>query len=302
MGRVLNDMQCFVRVVELGTFAAAAEEMALSPSAVSKIISRIEDRLRIRLLTRTTRRLALTGEGQIYLMRCREILQAIEAMESELCETGSSPRGLIRINTGTAIGKHALTPVLPEFLARYPDIRIELSITDRQIDLVAENADLVLRTGQLADSALHAVRLGEGHRLICASPEYLVRCGVPQVPADLMNHNCLVLSHVPRLAQWPFHTPEGINRMPVRGDIAADSADILLDLALQGHGVTRLGNILVEKALKEGRLVALLRDVHEIEPFPIWGVMPEGRFRLPRLRVFLDFLREKFKPGAASAP
>jgi DNA-binding transcriptional LysR family regulator len=298
----MNDMQCFVRVVELGSFAAAAEEMALSPSAVSKIISRIEDRLRVRLLTRTTRRLALTAEGQIYLARCREILKAIEAMESELGEASSKPHGLIRINTGTAIGKHALTPLLPEFLALYPDIRIELSITDRQIDLVAENVDLVLRTGQLADSALHAVLLGEGCRLICASPDYLARRGVPQVPADLMNHNCLVLSHVPRLAQWPFHTPEGINRLGVRGDVAADSADILLDLALQGHGVTRLGNLLVDRALAEGRLVALLRDMHEIEPFPIWGVMPAGRFRLPRLRVFLDFLREKFKSSAASAP
>lgn len=298
----MNEMQCFVRVVELGSFAGAAEEMALSPSAVSKIISRIEDRLRVRLITRTTRRLALTGEGQIYLARCREILQAIEAMEGELGEAGRNPQGLIRVNTGTAIGKHALTPLLPEFLARYPDIRIELSITDRQIDLVAENVDLVLRTGQLADSALHAVLLGEGCRLICASPEYLARRGVPQVPADLMNHNCLVLSHMPHLAQWPFHTPEGINRLGVRGDVAADSADILLDLALQGHGVIRLGNLLVDRALAEGRLVALLRDMHEIEPFPIWGVMSGGRFRLPRLRVFLDFLQENFRSSAASTP
>lgn len=298
----MNEMAVFVRVVEIGSFAGAAEALALSPSAVSKIVSRIEDRLKVRLLTRTTRRLALTGEGEIYLEHARAILGAIEAVESTLSKARGQPSGLLRVNTGTAIGKHVLAPRLPGFLAAYPEIRLELSVTDRQIDPVAENVDLVLRTGPLADSSLHAMRLGQGRRYICASPAYLSRHGYPQTPADLAGRNCLVtpMSH---LAQWPFHDPGGITRLQVRGDLVSDSADLLLDLALAGHGIVRLGNALVDEALAQGRLVALLEDCHADEPFPIWALMPPGRFRLHRMQVFLDFLKALFSPRPApSAP
>lgn len=296
----MNEMATFVRVVETGSFAAAADALGLSPSAVSKIISRIEDRLRLRLLTRSTRKLALTGEGQIYLDHARSILGAIEAVETQLSSLRGRPSGVLRVNTGTAIGKHQLVPNLPRFLERFPDITIELSVTDRQIDVVAENVDVVLRTGRLADSELHAIRIGEGRRQICASPAYLERHGRPQTPADLLRCNCL-LTHLSHLARWPFVTPEGINRLQVKGDVVADNADMLLDLALAGHGIVRLGNLLTDEHIRQGRLVSLLDEFHADEPFPIWAVMPPGRFRLHRMQVFLDFLGDVFSSQPSSS-
>jgi DNA-binding transcriptional LysR family regulator len=289
----MNEMAAFVRVVEEGSFAAAASGLGLTPSALSKLVSRLEDRLRIRLLTRTTRRLALTPEGQVYLERAREILGSIEALESDLSRAGGRPGGRVRLDSGTAIAKHQLAPLLPEFRQLYPEISVDLSVTDRQIDPVAEHVDLVLRTGALTDSTLQVVKLYDGHRRICASPDYIVRHGRPLVPADLHRHHCLLLSHQPHLARWPFHTPEGVNAMTIRAGLTVDSADILLDLALGGAGIVRLGNILVDKALAEGRLVSLLDDFHAVEPFPVWAVMPPGRFRVHRVRVLLDFLRER---------
>lgn len=289
----MNEMASFVRVVEEGSFAAAAPGLGLTPSALSKLVSRLEDRLHVRLLTRTTRRLVLTPEGQVYLDRAREILAAIEAVESDLSRAGGRPSGRVRLDAGTAIAKHQLAPLLPAFRQLYPEISIDLSVTDRQIDPVAEHVDLVLRTGAMNDSSLQAVKLYDGHRRICASPAYLARHGRPEVPADLTRHHCLLLSNQPHLARWPFHTPEGVNSITIRAGLTVDSADILLDLALGGAGIVRLGNILVDKALADGRLVSLLDHVHAVEPFPVWAVMPPGRFRVHRVRVLLDFLRER---------
>lgn len=290
----MNDMHAFVRVVESGSFAAAAESLSLTPSAISKIVSRIEDRLHVRLLTRTTRRLALTPEGQIYLNRAREILGAIEAVESEISAARGKPSGMIRINAGTAVGKHQLAPMIGEFLRLYPDVSVELSITDRQIDLIAEHMDIVIRTGPLADSSLHVRKLADSYRVICASPEYLAKHGEPKVPSDLLHHNCLLISHVPNLARWPFHTPEGINALKVSGNIAIDNADILRDMAVHGYGIARLGEVLVRSAIADGRLVPLLTGFHASESFPIWAIMPPGRFRVHRMRLLLDFLAEAF--------
>ena len=167
---------------------------------------------------------------------------------------------------------------------------------------MAENVDIVLRTGRLADSELHAVRIGEGRRHICASPAYLERYGRPQTPADLLGRNCL-LTHLSHLARWPFFTPEGINRLQVKGNVVADNADMLLDLALSGLGIVRLGNLLTDEHIRQGRLVTLLDEFHVDEPFPIWAVMPPGRFRLQRMQVFLEFLKEVFSlPPAPSVP
>ncbi len=286
----MNEMLTFVRVVETGSFAAAAQALGLSPSATSKIISRIEDRLRVRLLARTTRRLALTPEGQIYLDRCREILGAIEAAESEISTARGRPSGHIRIKAGTVIGRHQLAPLLPEFLAENPEITIELAITDRQIDPVTENVDLVLRAGALTESTLHTQEIARGYRVLCASPAYLARYGVPRVPEDLFDHNCLALSHQTHLARWPFHGPDGVKSLKVSGNITVDHPDVLLDLALAGQGIVRLGNALVAAPVAAGRLVALLADCHASEPFPIWAVTPPGRFRVHRVRALLEFL------------
>lgn len=290
-----SDMLAFVRVIENGSFAAAAREVLLTPSALSKTITRLEQRLGTQLITRTTRRLALTAEGEIYLSRCRDILAAIEAAESEITASGASPRGHIRVTAGTAIGRRQVTRLLPDFLARYPDITVEMNISDQRVDLVAENIDVALRAGDLTDSSLVGRKIVDARRLICASPKYLADHGTPERPDDLLNHNCIVMARFPHLAQWPFYTPEGVARIQVSGNVSTDNADVQLDLAVAGHGIVRMVDIHLADPVRRGLLVPLLSRENADEPIPIWALMPAGRNRVPRVRVFLDFLVERLE-------
>jgi DNA-binding transcriptional LysR family regulator len=294
-----DDMLAFIRVVDHGSFAAAANTLGLTPSAVSKLISRLEDRLGVRLLNRTTRRLALTDEGTLYLLRSRDIVSAIEAAEEEVAASGARPAGCLRLNTGTAFARHQLAAVLPRFLERYPDITIEFGVTDRQVNLLDEQVDVALRTGPVRDQTLIVRHLGKARRRICASPTYLARHGTPVVPTDLAQHRCLVVNGYGELAHWPFTTPEGVNRMAIKPAVSCDSADVVLEMGLAGLGIFRLGDIMLGSSLREGHLVELLADHHASETFDISAVMLPGRNRVPRVRVFIDFLVEEF--GGLSA-
>jgi DNA-binding transcriptional LysR family regulator len=292
-GSASAEMNAFVRVAERGSFAAAAADLGLTPSALSKLVTRIEDRLGVRLLTRTTRKLALTAEGELFVARSREILASIEAAEAEVTAASERPRGHLRISVGTAVAKQILGPALPVFLDRYADITVELHVSDRQVDLVAEQIDVAIRSGALGDSTLVARKVGEATRVICASPLYLEKHGTPQVPADLLQHNCLTLPG-PAWSQWPFHTHEGINRLAVSGTFTSDNADLLLDVALAGLGIARLADFMVARATRDGALVRLLVDSHVPESFPIHALTVPGRHRAPRIRAFVDFLAEEF--------
>jgi DNA-binding transcriptional LysR family regulator len=292
-GSASAEMNAFVRVAERGSFAAAAADLGLTPSALSKLVTRIEDRLGVRLLARTTRKLALTAEGELFVARSREILASIEAAEAEVTAASERPRGHLRISVGTAVAKQILGPALPVFLDNYPDITVELHVSDRQVDLVAEQIDVAIRSGALGDSTLVARKVGEATRVICASPLYLEKHGTPRVPADLLQHNCLTLPG-PAWSQWPFHTHEGINRLAVSGTFTSDNADLLLDVALAGLGIARLADFMVARATRDGALVRLLVDSHVPESFPIHALTVPGRHRAPRIRAFVDFLAEEF--------
>ena len=292
-GSAAAEMNAFVRVAERGSFAAAAADLGLTPSALSKLVTRIEDRLGVRLLTRTTRKLALTAEGELFVARSRDILASIEAAEAEVTAASERPRGHLRISVGTAVAKQILGPALPVFLNRYADITVELHVSDRQVDLVAEQIDVAIRSGALGDSTLVARKVGEATRVICASPSYLEKHGTPRVPADLLQHNCLTLPG-PAWSQWPFHTHEGINRLAVSGTFTSDNADLLLDMAVAGLGVARLADFMVARALRDGVLVRLLVDSHVPESFPIHALTVPGRHRAPRIRAFVDFFAQEF--------
>ena len=287
-------MLIFIRVVESGSFAAAAETLGLTPSAVSKLVSRVEDRLGVRLLTRTTRKLALTNEGTLYLARARDIIAAIEAAEEEVSESAARPSGRLRINTGTAFARHQLAPVLSRFVMRYPDITVDLGVTDRQINLLDEHVDVAIRTGPVSDASLIVRKLGQARRRICATPAYLAAHGAPQNPADLAAHACLVVNGYGELAHWPFTTPEGINRVVIKPKLTCDSADVVLEMGLADLGIFRLGDIMLAEHLRNGELVELLAQQHAAETFDISAVMLPGRNRVPRVRVFIDFLVEEF--------
>lgn len=285
-----REMQALCRIAETGSFARAADDLGLTPSAMSKLVGRLESRLGIRLVTRTTRRLSLTSEGATYVDRARDILAAVEDAEHEVMAHAAEPSGLIRVNTGTAFGRHVLGPLVPEFLERHPKITLDLGIADRQVDLIAEQWDVAIRMGQLGDPSLVARKIGESSRAICASPAYLERHGRPQSPAELARHNCIVVSGFPYLRRWPFATPEGVNLQEVGGNLTTDSADVIVDMMLAGLGIGRLARLTVARHIAEGSLVEILTDQHRIDPFPIHAVMPPGGNRSPRVRAFIDFL------------
>jgi DNA-binding transcriptional LysR family regulator len=292
-----SEMAIFQRVAERGSFGAAAEDAGLSPSAVAKLITRLESRLGVRLINRTTRRLALTTEGEIYLEHAREILAAIESAEADIASARLSPRGHLRVHTFPVIAVHHLVPVLPDFLTRYPQITFDFLVTNRTVDIIGENVDISLRMGALEDSALVARKIVELPRIVCASPGYLARHDRPLRPSDLAHHSCLTLSRNPGSASWPFQVDGKLEQVHVKGPVSADSADMLLGLAVKGAGILRISEHVVAAAIQAGQLEPLLQDFRDPERYPLWALLPPGRHQTPKVRAFLDFLIERL--GAA---
>ncbi len=291
---VPSDMAAFVLAVEKGGFSSAARELGLTPSAISKLVTRMEDRLGVRLLNRTTRRLALTPEGEAFFHRTQRILADIEEAENEVARFRERPHGKLRINVGTAFGTYQFVPALPEFLARYPEIEVEITMTDRIVDLMEEGADVGIRSGNLPDSSLVARRICDLERVICASPAYLRRRGTPKKPADLARHNCLVLAPTPQFHRWPFNYPDGVRNVEVAGNVTANSAETLVQLGIMGLGIIRLADVIVGDAIAKGLLRPVLADAHHVEPLPLNALYPSGRHRSPRVAALVDFLVEKF--------
>lgn len=290
----VSDVAVFVRTIDLGTFAAVGAEAGLTASGVSRVVTRLERRLGAKLLHRTTRRLVLTQEGETFLVHARGILAAVEAAEADVASTHGRPRGHIRINSGTAFAKHGLARLLPQFMDQFPEITVDLSVSDQRIDPITDQVDVTIRVGPLADSALISVRLGEVRRIIAASPRYLERHGIPEQATDLVRHNCLQLSGFSRLAQWPMFEAGKRIMVPVQGSIRSDSADFLLDLAVAGVGIVRLGDFLGEAALSDGKLLPLLTQCHDPDAQPITALVLPGRQTIPRVRAFVDFLKSSF--------
>src|SRR5262245_58486793 len=190
----LAEMRVFVRAVERGSFAGAAEDLGLTPSAISKLIGRLEARLGVRLLNRTTRKLSLTGEGETYFHSGRQLIESVDNLEQEVAASAGHPRGLLRIHTQVSFGVRYLAPALIQFQRRYPDVRINMSLTDQLVDVLAEQIDVAVRAGPLRDSTLMSRKITEIERVICASPQYLDEFGMPETPADLTRHRCIVFS------------------------------------------------------------------------------------------------------------
>jgi len=288
-----SDLRVFVRVLDRGSFSSAAKDLGLTPSAVSKLVSRLEDRLGARLLERSTRRLVLTPEGEGFLARARRIVADIEEAEAEVMRVRGAPRGTLHINAGTAFGLHQLAPALAGFLARYPEIDLHLSITDRLVDLLEEQADIAVRSGHIPEGPFVQRKIADLERVICAAPAYLAQRGTPVIAADLRQHDCIVVAG-PGLDRWPFQTRAGVDIVEVRPRVTTDDAEAALRLAVEGAGIVRMSEVIVGRALRGGELVPLLTDIHHVEPYPLSAIYPVGRNRLPRVAVFLDFLMERF--------
>jgi DNA-binding transcriptional LysR family regulator len=285
-------MAVFERVVARGSFAAAADDVGLTASAVSKLISRLESRLGVRLINRTTRRLALTAEGATYLKRSREILAAIELAEAEAASGRSSPRGHLRVHAPPVLISDHVVPALPAFRERYPRVTIEFLVANRTVNLVAENVDVSIHIGSLRDSSLVASKIIDLSQIVCASPDYLARHGVPLTPRDLEQHACLPLTSTPEPTIWQFTQDGKSIAVEVSGPISADSSDVLVRLAVEGVGIVRLGELAVAKALINGSLVQLLKGMQVQGGYPLWALLPAGRQRSPKVKVFLEFLTQ----------
>jgi DNA-binding transcriptional LysR family regulator len=295
-------MTVFVRAVDLEGFSAAARDLALTPSAVSKMITRIENRLGVRLMNRTTRKLVLTEEGESYLLHCRRILAEIEQAEIELSRGREAPSGVLRVNCGLTFGQSQLVAAMPEFLNRYPEVRLELTLTDQLVDLMQEGVDLVVRIGRVADSSLIARKICDLERVICASQDYLQRFGEPLSPNDLCQHNCLYLTTSRVSRRWPFKMPNGRIEIEVNGNFAVNSMATILDLALRGVGIARLGDPVASEPIRQGRLVPILTDTNDVEPVPLYALFPPGRHRSPKVTAMLNFLIEKFADAPWRTP
>jgi DNA-binding transcriptional LysR family regulator len=300
-----REMEAFVRSVELGGFSAAARELKLSPSALSKLVSRLESALKVRLLNRTTRRLAPTPEGELFLARCRRILAELEDAESEVGRRRDQPRGKLRLHVGVGLATHLVVPALPKFLARYPEVEVELIVEDRTLDLTQEGIDISVRPGPPADASLVARKLGEFERVVCAAPAYLARHGEPRAPEELARHRCIGII-LPGRSQWPFMTPSGRRVVQVTPILSANSNDTVLQLGLSGLGIIRLNDFVVAKDLRAGRLVPVLAPFHCGDKFAMYALYARDRHRLPRVAAMLDFLAESFTsplaPSTRAAP
>lgn len=291
-----SEMAAFVRVVDSNGFSAAAPALGLSPSAVSKLITRLESRLGVRLLQRTTRSLHLTQEGEVFYAAARRIVSDIEALESQLVGQSATPSGLLRVTTSLAFSTHQLAPVLSEFLARHPLVQVELLPTDRVVDMVEEGVDIAIRIGRLADTSFMARKIGEDRRLICAAPAYLDRHGTPQRPEDLARHNCIVSRERAYLNRWPFKIDGKVVEVEVAGRVGVNEGETQMQLALQGIGIVRLTRLTMAQAIREGRLVPLLGAYSADEPVAIHAVYPHRRHLAPKVPAFVNFLIEKFTP------
>jgi len=220
-------------------------------------------------------------------------VQAMADAEHEVMGLGQRPRGRLRVNVGTAFGTYVLVPSLPAFKACYPEIELELDLDDRVVDLIDAGADLAVRVGAVADQGLVARKLATLTRVVCASPEYLRKRGLPRKPDDLASHDCLVIKTVTGQREWPFADGAGVRNVPVRGTIDVNNAQTLYELGLMGLGVIRLADIIVGPAIREGRLVPLLVDVHRPEELPLFAVYPAARHRPLKTGAMIDYLIEQ---------
>ena len=286
-------MEAFVRVVSAGSFSAAARAMKLSPSAVSKLMSRIEGQLGVRLIDRSTRQFRLTPEGELYYDRCVKIVSEIEEAELAVTQHLVQPRGRLSVNSTIGIGVHRVLPLMPEFLSRFPQIELEVSLSDRVVDLVEEQAEVAIRVGPLQDSSLMARKICESRRVVVASPSYLERNGTPLHPRDLLSHNCLMYNLRSTLNEWPFMVDGSVRPIAVRGSFCGDNGETLRHMAVAGAGIARLGWFQVGENVREGRLVPLLENFHAGELQGVYAVFFGTRHTSVRVRCFVDFLIDK---------
>lgn len=287
----LLDVAVFARAAALGNLSAAARDLGLSTSTASARLGRLEQALGSRLLHRTTRRLALTADGERFLPHAEQMLATAELAVQSVGSSAEQPRGQLRVTVPASFGRQHVSPALPGFLAAYPDITLDLRLTDQVIGLVDASIDVALRMGVLPDSTLVARPLAPSRRVICAAPSYLRQRGVPRHPDDLRAHNCLLLADQ---SAWRFDTPLGETVVHVRGNLRADNGEVIRDALVAGVGIALKSTWDVGPLLRGGDLVTVLDEYPVLPAVSIWAVFPSRHLVPAKTRAFVDFFAERF--------
>ena len=285
-----GEMEVFVRVVREGGFSAAARTLDLTPSAVSKLIARLEERIGTRLLARTTRLLKLTEEGEAYHRAALRVLQDLN--DAEQAAASGAVRGRVRVNASLPFGTMFVAPSIPQFLARHPELIVDLSFTDDVVNLLEQKADIAIRMGNLPDSAMIARKLGQSRRVVCAAPSYLKHNGTPTTPGDLQHHNCLTFNFRRSRVGWPFRIKGRALELSIAGNLQVNNGETMRQVALAGVGVARLGLFHVADAIKAGQLVPLLEKYNPGDLEMIHAVYLGGGHVPARVRAFLNHIAE----------
>ena len=289
-----SGLLAFIRAAETRNFVAAARQLGVSPSAIGKSIKRLETKLGVRLLHRSTRQISLTDEGALYLERCRVILQDLKEVEDDLTNASTLPRGKLRISM-PALGYRLLVPLLPAFQEAYPDILLDIDFSDQLVDVIEERFDAVVRSGNLPDSGLTARRLGPFHFVVCASPTYFAAHGIPQSPDELKNHACLHFRYrsTGKLQKWVLGADRTSDGLELRETFVTNNAEAIVAAAIAGLGVAYTPRFVVREALQQG-LLQLALESYQTDEGVFWILWPSKRQMPPRLRAFVEYFSTHF--------
>jgi DNA-binding transcriptional LysR family regulator len=290
----LESLRAFAKVVELGSFSEAGRALRLSRSAVSKYIGELEDELGVQLLNRTTRRVSPTENGQAYFERVLGILGDLDAADQAVTQLQATPRGLLRVNAPMSFGTLQLGPAIAEFMQLYPELRIQLVLSDENVDPLQDGLDVTLRIADLESSSLIARKIVPIARVICASPDYFGARGVPSHPNDLRDHNCLTYGFLSTGNQWKLSGKDGDHWIQPSWTLCVNNAEVLRDAAIAGRGIALIPTFIGEDALRTGRLRTCLDD-YQAPPLALYALYPPTRHLAVKVRLFIDFLVERFE-------
>ncbi|MFJ4430632.1 LysR family transcriptional regulator [Pseudomonas sp. NPDC089395] len=294
----VSELAFFSQLVGAGSLAATARELNLTPPAVTKRLAQLEKRLGVRLLNRTTRSISLTAEGETYLVNAKRIFEEIEEMECQVSSSRAEPKGLLRVNAPLGFGRTHVGPAISSFAKRYPEVEVQLHLSDRPINLPDDAIDVAIRFGELPDSRLIARKIATNRRRLCATPGYLDTFGRPEAPRDLMNHNCIVLrQNDAAFGTWRLSRGKQIESIKIRGSLSTNDGEVALNWALEGHGILMRAEWNLADHLRSGRLEEVLED-YETPPADIYAVYLERLNLSAKVSFFVEHLRDFFKSKA----
>ncbi|GAB2902265.1 LysR family transcriptional regulator [Paraburkholderia jirisanensis] len=298
---ISSDLEFFILLARHESLSAAARALDITPPAATRRLAQMEEKLGVRLVNRTTRTVSLTTEGAIYLQHASRILSQVQEMEDAVSMSGATPRGLLRVNASLGFGRTTIAPLVSKFANAYPDVEVQLEVTDRPIDLIEHGFDLGIRFGELPDQRLNARRIMSNRRFLCASPKYLARHGTPEQAADLAQHRCIVhRQNDDAYGIWRFVRDQHSVAIKVHGMLSSNDGDIVLGWALDGHGILIRSEWDLQKYVQSGRLKIVLPEFG-LPDADLFVYYPSRQNQAARVRAFIDFLVEQFEPPPRKA-